>query len=576
MNNNKNKDSNFIVKGILSDAERIKKNSNYLRGTIQKDLKNNITNGFEGDNFFLIRFHGMYQQDDRDIRQERIYQKLEPRYTMMLRCRIPGGVITTKQWLKIDKFAISNTFYKTIRLTNRQTFQLHGIFKNKLKLTHKMLNSIQLDSLATANDVNRNVVCSSNPYESYLHYESYKWAKKISDHLLPKTHAYSEIWLDKKKIFSNEKEPILSKSYLPRKFKISIVIPPNNDVDIHANDISLITIPDFINKNKILGFNILIGGGLSIEHNNHSTWPAIASEIGFVSIKKILSVVESIVTIQRDWGDRTNRKNAKTRYTIKRVGIDNFKKEIESRSGIILKKNYPYFFLERGDKFGWVKGFNGLWYLTIFVPNGRISQYNHSNIRLGILEIAKAHTGTFRITSSQNLIISGISENNKKKINNIAIKYNLIHNTSLLRQNSMACVSFPTCPLAMAEAERMLDGFIKKLEKIFLKNNLIDEYIVVRITGCPNNCARALLAEIGLIGKSPGKYNLYLGGNRIGTRIPSLYIENCNEKVILEKLSILITLWSIEKKNKEGFGDFVIRKKIVKEITNSSEEFWKK
>ncbi|WAI18431.1 MAG: assimilatory sulfite reductase (NADPH) hemoprotein subunit [Buchnera aphidicola (Acyrthosiphon caraganae)] len=555
----------------LTDAERIKKNSNYLRGTIVDDLKNEITNGFSGDNFSLIRFHGMYQQDDRDLRIERHEQKLEPRHAMMLRCRLPGGVIKAKKWLKLDYFASKYTLYGTIRLTNRQTFQFHGIFKKNLKNVHKMLHNIGLDSLATANDVNRNVLCTSNPMESLVHQEAYEWARKISNFLLPHTKAYAEIWLDQKKIVTTDKEPILGQTYLPRKFKTTVVVPPYNDVDLYANDMNFIAI---VQNNKIIGFNVLIGGGLSFIHGNKNTWPFLAIEIGYISIENTLSIAEAIVTTQRDWGNRTDRANAKTRYTIQNIGLDIFKKEIEKRSNVNLEPIRNYSFTNRGDRFGWIKDINNYWSLTLFIQNGRIYDDNNKSLKSGLSKIANIHDGNFRITSNQNIIISEVSERNKSKIEKIALSYGLIDKISNVRKNSMACVSFPTCPLAMAEAERMLSFFITQLENIMLKYGVEEETIIVRVSGCPNGCGRSLLAEIGLIGKSIDRYNLYIGGNRIGNRIPKIYKENITQKEILINLKYLIKTWSNERKAQEDFGDFVIRKNFVKEIVNPIHDFW--
>ncbi|QCI18390.1 assimilatory sulfite reductase (NADPH) hemoprotein subunit [Buchnera aphidicola (Aphis nasturtii)] len=555
----------------LTKEEYIKENSNYLRGTIVDDLKNETTNGFSGDNFSLIRFHGMYQQDDRDLRIERNQQKLEPRYAMMLRCRLPGGVISSKQWIKIDSFASKNTFYKTIRLTNRQTFQLHGILKKNLKSVHQILHKIGLDSLATANDVNRNVLCTSDPMQSEVHQECYEWAQKISNFLLPHTKAYAEIWLNQKKILSTDHEPILGKTYLPRKFKTTVVIPPHNDVDLYANDMNFIAI---IENKKIIGFNVLIGGGLSITHGNKQTWPFLALELGYITLDKTLSVAKSIVTTQRDWGNRSNRKNAKTRYTIENMGLNLFKKEVEKRSNITFEPIRSYFFDTRGDKIGWKKDINGNWSLTIFVQNGRIYDNDNQLLKSGLLKIATVHKGNFRLTSNQNIIVSEILSENKNQIEKIALSYGLIKNTSKLRENSMACVSFPTCPLAMAEAERMLSNFITEVENIMLKYKMEKEIIILRVSGCPNGCGRSLLAEIGLIGKSIGRYNLYIGGNRIGNRIPKIYKENITEKEILVHLDFLIKNWSIYRKANEDFGDFVIRKKIVKEVINPIHDFW--
>lgn len=567
----KKNDQKTALETKITDAERIKKNSNYLRGTIVDDLKNEITNGFTGDNFSLIRFHGMYQQDDRDLRLERNEQKLEPRYAMMLRCRLPGGVIKAKKWLKIDYFASKYTLYGTIRLTNRQTFQFHGILKKKLKDVHKMLHDIELDSLATANDVNRNVLCTSNPLESIIHQEAYEWAQSISNVLLPHTKAYAEIWLDQKKIATTDREPILGKTYLPRKFKTTVVIPPYNDVDLYANDMNFIA----ITKNKkIIGFNLLIGGGLSFIHGNKNTWPFLAIELGYISVQDTLSVAKAIVTTQRDWGNRTDRANAKTRYTINNFSLESFKKEVENRANIHFEPMRHYYFISRGDRFGWIKDINKNWSLTLFIPNGRIYDDNNQLLKSGLSKIANIHEGNFRLTSNQNIIISEVPENNKDAIEKIALSYGLMKKISSVRQHAMACVSFPTCPLAMAEAERMLSFFITQLENIMLKYHVEKETIIVRVSGCPNGCGRSLLAEIGLIGKSMGRYNLYIGGNRIGNRIPTIYKENITEKEILIYLKNLIKLWSHERKQQEDFGDFVIRKGIVKEIINPVVDFW--
>jgi len=359
----------LVVEGKLVDAERLKKQSNYLRGGIAEDLHDGLTGGFNGDNFLLIRFHGMYQQDDRDIRAERTEQKLDARHAMMLRCRLPGGIMTPKQWLAIDKFATDNTIYGSIRLTNRQTFQFHGILKGNVKPAHQMLHEVGLDALATANDVNRNVLCSSNPIESELHQEAYEWAKKLSEHLLPQTRAYAEIWLDQEKVATTDVEPILGETYLPRKFKTTVVVPPHNDVDLHANDLNFIAIAE---NGKLVGFNLLVGGGLSIDHGNKATYARTASEFGYLPLEKILDVAEAVVTTQRDWGNRTARKNAKTKYTLERVGPDVFKAEVERRAGLTFEPTRPYEFTTRGDRFGWVKGIDNQWHLTLFIENGRL------------------------------------------------------------------------------------------------------------------------------------------------------------------------------------------------------------
>ncbi|MHC9059306.1 assimilatory sulfite reductase (NADPH) hemoprotein subunit [Pantoea sp. y20] len=561
----------LVVEGKLVDAERLKKQSNYLRGTILDDLDDGLTGGFTGDNFLLIRFHGMYQQDDRDIRAERVAQKLEPRHAMMLRCRLPGGIITPTQWLAIDKFATDKTIYGSIRLTNRQTFQFHGILKKNVKPTHQMLHEVGLDALATANDVNRNVLCTSNPVESELHQEAYEWAKKLSEHLLPQTRAYAEIWWDKEKVATTDKEPILGETYLPRKFKTTVVVPPHNDVDLHANDLNFIAIAE---QGKLIGFNLLVGGGLSIDHGNKATYARTASEFGFLPVEKILDVAAAVVTTQRDWGNRTDRKNAKTKYTLERVGVETFKAEVEKRAGLTFEPIRPYAFTSRGDRVGWVKGIDEKWHLTLYIENGRLLDYPGRPLKRGIAEIAKIHQGDFRLTANQNLIVAGVPEKQKAQIEAIAREHGLMEAVTPQRENSMACVAFPTCPLAMAEAERFLPSFVTKVEEIMHKHGVGEEHIVLRVTGCPNGCGRALLAELGLVGKAPGRYNLHIGGNREGTRIPRMYRENINEGEILASIDELVARWATERQANEGFGDFVIRTGIIKAVVDPARDFW--
>ena len=559
------------VEGPLADNERLKRESNFLRGTIEQDLQDPLTGGFNGDNFQLIRFHGMYQQDDRDIRPERTAQKLEPLHNVMLRARLPGGIITPAQWQIIDKFAEEHSLYGSIRLTTRQTFQFHGVLKRDIKLMHQTLNSTGIDSIATAGDVNRNVLCTSNPVESELHQEAYEWAKKISEHLLPKTRAYVEIWLDGEKLGSGE-EPILGSNYLPRKFKTTVVIPPHNDVDIHANDLNFVAIAE---GGKLVGFNVLVGGGLAMTHGDTSTYPRKASDFGFIPLSHGLEVAAAVVSTQRDWGNRVNRKNAKTKYTLERVGVEAFKAEVESRAGIQFGEVRPYEFTSRGDRFGWVEGIDGKHHLTLFIENGRLLDFPGKPLKTGMLEIAKVHQGDFRLTANQNLIIAGVPASEKARIEGLARQYGLLDDgVSEQRKQSMACVALPTCPLAMAEAERMLPAFVTDIEGLLTKHGLADDAIIFRVTGCPNGCGRAMLAEVGLVGKAPGRYNLHLGGNLEGTRIPRLYQENITEQQILAELDALIGRWATERNQGECFGDFVIRVGVIAPVIDSARDFY--
>ncbi len=564
----------LIVEGKLSDNERLKSESNFLRGTIAQDLQDQTTGGMTGDNFQLIRFHGMYQQDDRDIRAERAKQKLEPLHSLMLRARLPGGIITPKQWLGVDQWASEYTMYGSVRLTTRQTFQYHGILKPNIKKVHKALNSIGIDTIGTAADMNRNVLCTSNPYQSQVHQQAHEWAKRISEHFMPKAHGYAEVWLDAEKIDSTgkEDEPILGRTYLPRKFKTTVVIPPLNDVDLHANDLNFVAIEE---NGKLVGFNVLVGGGLAMTHGDKATYPRKADDFGYIAIEDTLKFAEAVVTTQRDWGNRVERKNAKTKYTLDRVGIEVFRAEVEKRAGKEFESTRPYQFTERGDRIGWVDGVDGKHHLTLFIENGRILDYPGKPLKTGVAEIAKVHQGDFRITANQNLIVSGVASERKAEIEAIAKQYGLMDATvSEQRKNSMACVAFPTCPLAMAEAERYLPGLVDNVEGVLAKHGIADERIILRVTGCPNGCGRAMLAELGLVGKGPGKYNMHLGGNIAGTRVPKMYKENLSEQDILTEIDALVARWVAERETGEGFGDFTIRAGIIAEVKVSKRDFY--
>ena len=552
----------MIEKVKLSEVEKIKSKSGNLRGTIEEGLKIQITGSLSEDDTQLTKFHGFYQQDNRDLRDERRRQKLEPLYSFMLRARVPGGVINAEQWRAIDKISRELTS-SGIRLTTRQTFQYHGILKRNVKKLIKGINDAFIDSLAACGDVNRNVLCNANPLESIYHEEVYKDAVSVSNHLLPKSQAYHEIWLDEEKVadVKEEKESIYGNTYLPRKFKIAIAIPPHNDVDINGNDLSFVAI---IENKKLIGYNVLIGGGMGCTHSTPGTYPQIAKDIGFIKKTDIRKIAEAVVTTQRDFGDRTDRKKARLKYTVDRMGVDNFKEEVEVRSKIKLKKSKDFNFISHADRFGWIKNVDGTWNLTLFIEHGRITDKpNGPQMLSGLLKITNIHQGEFRITATQNLMISKVEESNKDIIEDLAREYGLWREVSLIRQNSMACVAFPTCGLAMAEAERYLPTLISKIEELTKKHAIEKIPITIRMTGCPNGCARPYLAEIALVGKALGKYNLYLGGDGKGTRLVQLYRENIGEDIILEELDNLFSQYSTNREKNELFGDFLIRKKIV-------------
>ncbi|PRR91518.1 assimilatory sulfite reductase (NADPH) hemoprotein subunit [Bacillus atrophaeus] len=558
--------------GSPSDVEDIKEKSDYLRGTLKEVMLDRISAGIPDDDNRLMKHHGSYLQDDRDLRNERQKQKLEPAYQFMLRVRMPGGVSTPAQWLVMDDLS-QKYGNNTLKLTTRETFQMHGILKWNMKKTIQEINEALLDTIAACGDVNRNVMCASNPYESEIHTEVYEWSKKLSDDLLPRTRAYHEIWLDEERVAgtpeTEEVEPMYGPLYLPRKFKIGIAVPPSNDVDVFSQDLGFIAI---VEEGKLVGFNVAIGGGMGMTHGDQATYPQLAKVIGFCKPEQMYDVAEKVITIQRDYGNRSVRKNARFKYTVDRLGVETVKAELENRLGWSLAEAKAFHFDHNGDRYGWVKGVEGKWHFTLFVEGGRITDYDDYKLMTGLREIAKVHTGEFRLTSNQNLIISNVTSQNKDAISSLIEKYGLTDGRqhSALRRSSMACVALPTCGLAMAEAERYLPVLIDKIEDIVNENGLRDEEITIRMTGCPNGCARHALGEIGFIGKAPGKYNMYLGAAFDGSRLSKMYRENIGEEEILSELNVLLSRYAKERNEGEHFGDFVIRAGVIKATTDGT------
>ncbi|MCD8808995.1 assimilatory sulfite reductase (NADPH) hemoprotein subunit [Mammaliicoccus sciuri] len=554
----------------LDEMEHIKNRSNYLRGTIKEGLADEITGAIAEDDTKLLKFHGSYMQDDKDIRDERRKQKLEPAYSFMIRVRVPGGTATADQWIAMDDISTEYA-NNTIKLTTRQAFQFHGILKRNLKSSMQSIHHAVMDSLAACGDVNRNVMCNPNPYQSGVHKEVDTLATKISDHLSPQTGAYHEIWLDDEKIVDTkeEVEPMYGKTYLPRKFKIGIAVPPSNDIDVYSQDIGLIAV---IEDDQLVGFNVTVGGGMGMTHGDTKTYPQVGRLLGYFPKEEAVDVCEKILTIQRDYGNRENRKNARFKYTVDRVGVDFIREELNKRLGWEIEEAKPFEFKHNGDRYGWTEG-SGKWHFTLFIQNGRVKDTSDYKLKTALREIAEIHTGDFRLTPNQNLIIANVAKSKKQQIQKIIDKYGITdgeHYTGL-RRNSMACVAFPTCGLAMAESERYLPTLINKIEGLLDEAGLNEEEITIRMTGCPNGCARPALAEIAFIGKAPGKYNMYLGGGFTGNRLNKLFKENIGEDEILESLKPILIQYGKEKNDGEHFGDFVIRKGIIKEVQSGQD-----
>ena len=541
-----------------SPVEAIKAASRGLRGTLSESLADAHTAGLREDDAQLLRLHGSYQQDDRDGREDRRQRKLEPAWRFMLRLRLPGGVCTPAQWRAID--AIARQYAgASLRLTTRQTFQFHGIIKGDLKNTMRALDAALLDTIATCGDVNRNVLASVNPVESPVHAEVADWARRLSEHLLPKTRAWHEIWLDGEKLAgSPEVEPVYGATFLPRKFKAAIAVPPSNDVDVFAQDLGFIAI---VEDGQLAGFNLTVGGGLGATHGDAATYPRLADVAGFLPPERLLAVAEAVVTTQRDFGDRSNRKHARLKYTIADRGLDWFVGEVNRRVGVPLEPARPFGFTSNGDRFGWQQGFDGRWHLTLRIPAGRIADRAGAPWLTGLLRIAEVHGGDFRLTANQNLVIAGVDAGQRAAIDALVAEHALdLHaRATPLARDALACVALPTCALAMAEAERYLQPLLGKVGALLETHGVAGEPLLLRVTGCPNGCARPYLAEIGLIGKAPGRYNLHLGGDGRGQRLNLLYRENVDEATFLPLLDELIGAWARERAPAERFGDFLWR-----------------
>jgi sulfite reductase (NADPH) hemoprotein beta-component len=541
-----------------SEVEGIKTASRYLRGSLAESLVDPLTGALADDDTQLSKFHGIYQQDDRDLRAERRQRKLEPAYSFMIRVRVPGGLCTAGQWLALNDIA-SRYANGTLRLTTRQAVQYHGVLKRELKQSIASINQTLLDTLAACGDVNRNVMCTAHPEDSPLHAQVFEAAQQIHDHLTPATGAYHEIWLDGDRVVGMDAEPIYGATYLPRKFKTVVALPPVNDVDVFAHDLGFIAI---VEGGELAGFNVTVGGGLGMTHGDQSTYPRLADVIGFCTPGQVRNVAEHVVTVQRDYGDRSNRRRARLKYTIDERGVDWFAGELNARLEVPLAPPRPFEFESTGDTCGWTRRGDGRWNYTLFVENGRVADTPaRGALRTALREVAEQFSPGFRITPNQNLTITGIEERRKHALTTLLMHHGVISEAgpSPLRRSAMACVAFPTCSQAMAEAERYLPTLIDAIDALMVAHGLEQDAIVTRMTGCPNGCARPYLAEIGLVGKGPGTYNLLLGASPDGRRLNTQYRENIGEQEILAVLDELLGGYARHRERGEAFGDWVVR-----------------
>lgn len=539
--------------------EELKSASNFLRGTIAQDIADTSTGAISEDNSQLTKFHGLYLQDDRDQRLALKKAGKEKAYSFMLRVRLPGGRATPAQWLALDALS-DKTANGQLRLTTRQTFQYHAVLKGNLKPLIRGLHEVLLDSIAACGDVNRNVMAPPLPERSAAHEEIYQAAKSFSDHCLPKTRAYHEIWIDDELVSGGEPdvEPLYGPTYLPRKFKTGFALPPSNDIDIFSQDLGFIAI---VENGKIAGYNVTVGGGMGTSHGNAATFPRLADVIGFITPDKVNEVGSTVITIQRDFGDRTDRKHARFKYTIQDRGLPWFIAELENRLGWKLAPARPFEFTTVQDPHGWHRTENGSWFFGLHILSGRIKDIPGWPMRTALREIAQVLQGDFRLTPSQNVLISGISDEQKPVIEAILAKHGLTkeNQRSGQRLNALSCVALPTCGLALAESERALPGVLDKIEPLFAEVGLADQPVSIRVTGCPNGCARPFLAEIGLVGKAPNKYAFYLGAKYDGTRLNRLVLPSVTIDEAVAFLAPIVKRYAAERHPGEFFGDFCHR-----------------
>ncbi|MFT3807126.1 assimilatory sulfite reductase (NADPH) hemoprotein subunit [Arenimonas sp.] len=546
-------------------VEDIKRDSRRLRGSLLASLADPVTGALAEADQTLIKYHGSYQQDDRDLREERRRQKLEPAHSFMIRTRTPGGVVTPAQWLQLDHIA-TTWAERGLRITTRQAFQFHGVIKRELKATMQAINAALIDTLAACGDVNRNIAVSANPRPTKAHARVQAQAVTLSAHLLPRSRAYHEIWLDEECIVGGEEdEPIYGEFYLPRKFKIGFAIPPDNDVDVFAQDLGFIAVLD--TNDQLLGYNVTVGGGMGATHGDAETYPRLADAIGFITPDRVNAVAEAVVTTQRDWGNRVVRKRARLKYTIDDRGLDAFKAEVERRAGFALEPLRAHAFEHNGDRFGWRQQTDGRWSLGLRILAGRIQDHDGASFLNGLREIALLLLDDvegrpeFRLTPNQNLLIAGIAGTQVAAIDTLIQQHGLdrFRRDLPTRRLALACVALPTCGLAMAEAERYLPDFLDRFEALLEKHGLQGEPIHLRLSGCPNGCSRPYLGEIALVGKAPGRYNLMLGADHRGQRLNRLYRENIDEAGILAALDPLLVAYAHEREQGERFGDYLVR-----------------
>ena len=542
----------------LTHNEDIKAAIPTLAGTLAATLTNPAADHFSDDDNQFLKFHGSYQQDDRDLR------KTGKKYIMMVRGRIPGGVMTAQQWRVFDLLATSYA-NNTLRITTRQSIQFHGILKSGLRAVVQGINNSLLSTLAACGDVNRNVLAPPMPAFTKAREEVYADAYRVAMALAPQTKAYHAIWIDgvqldlEKPENKNFVDPLYGKTYLPRKFKIAFAIPPLNDTDIFTNCLGFIAV---VENDKVVGYNLTVGGGMGRSHGNEVTYPRLADVIGFFTPEKIIDVAKAVLTIHRDFGDRTDRKHARLKYVVAERGVDFIRNEVNQRAGITLAPAKPYKFTSINDLYGWHKAVDGTWFLGLFVETGRVKDVPGFRMKAALRQVADKFANIeFRLSANQNVFLAKVSDADKAGIDAIlaANGVKTENQTTVLHAAAMACPALPTCGLALAESERMLPGLLDRFEKLLDETGLGGEEIIIRSTGCPNGCARPYMAEIAFVGKAPGRYQIWLGGDQAGLRLNRIWKDVIKEADLETEFRPVLTRFATERNAGERFGDWCDR-----------------
>jgi len=549
----------------LTHNEVIKEAVPTLAGNIGATLSDPNADRFSEDDTQFLKFHGVYQQDDRDLR------KAGKKYIMMIRGRIPGGVMTPTQWVAFDDLA-AKYGNNTLRITTRQSIQFHGVVLSGLGPLVKRVNESLLSTLAACGDVNRNVMASPTPSQTHARSQMIEDVRRVVAALAPSTGAYHSIWIDGVQLNLEDPvnrgfvDPLYGRTYLPRKFKTAFVMPPVNDMDVFTNCLGFIAI---VENGKLAGYNLTVGGGMGRSHGNTVTYPRLADVIGFLDTGHVVEVAKAVLTIHRDFGDRTDRKHARLKYVVAERGVEFMRTEVERRAGIRLEPARPYQFATTGDSYGWHQALDQSWFLTLFVETGRVKDAGNLRQKSALRRVAEEFPNVeFRLTGNQNVIVANVAATDRAAMTSLLAEFGVRTEgqATVLHAASMACPALPTCGLALAESERMLPALVDRIEKLCAEVGLGDQEIIIRSTGCPNGCARPYMAEIAFVGKAPGRYQLWLGGNASGTRLNKLFKDVVKEPEIESELRPLLSRYTRERHTGERFGDWCERV-LLKEST---------